>query len=67
MGQNLINHLQNANPDNAYTLPAEFYTDQTILALEQQFIFENPWLTTIMMMLPNGVNNVYPCNCKNTL
>ena len=43
MGQNLINHLQNANPDNAYTLPAEFYTDQTILALEQQFIFENTW------------------------
>ena len=35
--------LQDASPENASTLAADFYVDAQYLALEQESIFENSW------------------------
>ncbi len=40
---NLITHLQTNGQDEAYTLPAELYTDPLLLDLEYKSIFENTW------------------------
>ncbi len=41
--QCLLSDLQAANPEHAFTLPAEMYTDENFLQLEQLSIFENSW------------------------
>lgn len=40
---NLMEHLKSKGQDEAYTLPAEFYTDPIYLDLEYKSIFENTW------------------------
>jgi len=37
------NHLHPADPENALALPAELYTDESLLKLEFESIFENTW------------------------
>ena len=39
----ILNHLEPAGDDNAYTLPAFLYTEQSYLDLEYQSIFESHW------------------------